>query len=159
MGQGVGRVWPRPPAPRVERARPTNPASSTSFDRSGPDKGPSTVQKRFSMMARAVEGAPDCAPLAAPHVAAVACMRSTSLAAALARAIADPPLSAALSLSSAQAPPLLHHCHMLPGTCVARAPACVISGYASQLDSSQVKSSQGHCCVTSALGRPGSPHS
>ena len=60
MGKGVGRVW-RPPAPRVERARPTDP-SSTSFDRSGPDKGPSTVQKRFSMMARAVEGAPDCAP-------------------------------------------------------------------------------------------------
>ena len=62
MGQGVGRVW-RPPAPRVERARarPTDP-SSTSFDRFGPDKGPSTVQKRFSMMARAVEGAPDCAP-------------------------------------------------------------------------------------------------
>ena len=60
MGQGVGRVW-RPPAPRVERARPTDP-SSTSFDRSGPDKGSSTVQKRFSMMARAVEGAPDCAP-------------------------------------------------------------------------------------------------
>ena len=60
MGQGVGRVW-RPPAPRDERARPTDP-SSTSFDRSGPDKGSSTVQKRFSMMARAVEGAPDCAP-------------------------------------------------------------------------------------------------
>ena len=60
MEQGVGRVW-RPPAPRVERARPTVP-SSTSFDRSGPDKGSSTVQKRFSMMARAVEGAPDCAP-------------------------------------------------------------------------------------------------
>ena len=60
MGKGVGRVW-RPPAPRVERARPTDP-SSTSFDRSGPDKGPSTVQKWFSMMARAVEGAPDCAP-------------------------------------------------------------------------------------------------
>ena len=32
------------------------------FDRLGPDKGPSTVQKRFNMMARAVEGAPDCAP-------------------------------------------------------------------------------------------------
>ena len=48
MGKGVGRVW-RPPAPRVERARPTDP-SSTSFDRSGPDKGPSTVQKRFSMI-------------------------------------------------------------------------------------------------------------
>ena len=60
MGQGVGRVW-RPPAPRVERARPTDP-SSTSFDCSGPDKGSSTVQKRFSMMARAVKGAPDCAP-------------------------------------------------------------------------------------------------
>ena len=29
MGQGVGRVW-RPPAPRVERARPADP-SSTSF--------------------------------------------------------------------------------------------------------------------------------
>ena len=60
MGQGVGRVW-RPPAPREERGRPTDP-SSTSFDRSGLDKGSSTVQKRFSMMARAVEGAPDCAP-------------------------------------------------------------------------------------------------
>ena len=60
MGQGVGRVW-RPPAPRDERARPTDP-SSTSFDRSGPDKGSSTVQKRSSIMARAVEGAPDCAP-------------------------------------------------------------------------------------------------
>ena len=57
MGQGVGRVW-RPPAPRVERARPF----SDEFWRFGPDKGPSTVQKRFSMMARAVEGAPDCAP-------------------------------------------------------------------------------------------------
>ena len=67
----------------------------------------------------------------AAHVAAVACMRSTSLAAALARAVADPPLSAALSLSLlllslARAPPLLHHWHMyLPGTCVARAHACV----------------------------------
>ena len=36
MGQGVGRVW-RPPAPRLERARPF----SGEFWRFGPDKGTS----------------------------------------------------------------------------------------------------------------------
>ena len=39
MGQGVGRVW-RPPAPRVERARPP---FSGEFWRFGPDKGTSIV--------------------------------------------------------------------------------------------------------------------
>ena len=39
----------------------------------------------------------------AAHVAAVAFMRSPSLAAAVARAVADPPLSAALSQRPAQA--------------------------------------------------------
>ena len=38
MGQGVGRVW-RPPAPRVERARPF----SDEFWRFGPDKGTSII--------------------------------------------------------------------------------------------------------------------
>ena len=41
----------------------------------------------------------------AAHVAAVACMRSISLAAALARAVAGPPHSAALSLSAAALSP------------------------------------------------------
>ena len=97
MGQGVGRVW-RPPAPRVPRARLADPptdrrrrASSARdsptlprarvFDRFGPDKGPSTVQKRFNMMERAVEGAPDCAPHPGPrgtrHM--ISCMRVRAL--------------------------------------------------------------------------------
>ena len=78
MGKGVGRVW-RPPAPRVERTRPTGP-SSTSFNRFWLDKGSSTVQKRFSMMARAVEGAPDCAPhpAHAPYLTH-ACARATQV--------------------------------------------------------------------------------
>ena len=66
----------------------------------------------------------------AAHVAAVAHVRSPSLAAAAARGAAPSPprlsllLSLSLSaapLSPAQAPPLLQHWHMLPGTCVARA--------------------------------------
>ena len=93
MGQGIGRGW-RPPAPRVERARPTDP-SSTSFDRFGPDKGPSTVQKRFSMMARAVEGAPDYA-----HSAARSELYPVWRQAALLRAqIATPPFHVSPALS------------------------------------------------------------
>ena len=38
MGQGVCRVW-RPPAPRIERARPF----SDEFWRFGPDKGTSLI--------------------------------------------------------------------------------------------------------------------
>ena len=66
----------------------------------------------------------------AANVAAVACMRSTSLAAAgllLLPAPSQTRLSLLLSpaaapLSPAEAPPLLHHWHMLPGTilCSAR---------------------------------------
>ena len=55
MGQGVGRVW-RPPAPRVERARPF----SDEFWRVGPDKGPSTVQQRLSSMLGALGGLREC---------------------------------------------------------------------------------------------------
>jgi hypothetical protein len=62
----------------------------------------------------------------AAHVAAIAFMRSPSLTAAAARAVADPPLSAALSLSQrpAPTPPLLHPWHVADA-CVARAHACV----------------------------------
>ena len=55
MGQGVGRVW-RPPAPRVERARPF----SDEFWRFGPDKGPSIIlvarQERLARRRRSDRG-------------------------------------------------------------------------------------------------------
>ena len=48
MGQGLGRVW-RPPAPRVERARPF----SDEFWHFGPDKGTSiTLVARQERLAR-----------------------------------------------------------------------------------------------------------
>ena len=55
MGQGVGRVW-RPPAPRVERARPF----SDEFWRFGPDKGTSIIlvarQERLARRRRSDRG-------------------------------------------------------------------------------------------------------
>ena len=56
MGQGVGRVWRPPAAPRVERARPF----SDEFWRFGPDKGTSIIlvarQERLARRRRSDRG-------------------------------------------------------------------------------------------------------
>ena len=64
MGQGVGRVW-RPPAPRLERARPF----SGEFWRFGPDKGTSID---FGQATRAAETAAPAARVV-EGVSAVRC--------------------------------------------------------------------------------------
>ena len=80
----------------------------------------------FSSHACSDRSAPICVlPLPLTHRALSPSSRHRlGRAAAAAHAVADPPLSAALSQRPAQAPPLPHSWHVA-GTCVARAHACV----------------------------------
>ena len=75
---------------RASSARDPSTLHRRVFDRFGPDKGPSTVQKRFSMMARAVEGAPDCAPHPATrHIISRMRVRALHRGASLAKCASD----------------------------------------------------------------------